>query len=283
MDIASAAESGGKKERRFRAGDVFDYRNAVIFQDDFRSDRFGKWKFSEDDRYNLPEANPARMKIVAAPGLGKGSRAVRFAVRRAPNSFRSEISLPHEKGFRERWYGERIFVPDDWVFDSSRGSDIVMQWHAIPGNWRATYPNLAICINNADWFIRQSHGSAQTKPARTSTRLKDAVRRGEWVSWVVHAKWSPGDDGILRVWKDGELVVDLKGANVYSSIGVEYTPYHKTGIYRPEWNLNKDAKRRAFEKERPAATNKVIFATDIKVGNEDVGYEDVAPVPRTRE
>ncbi|MHC5055908.1 MAG: hypothetical protein ACYTKD_14460, partial [Planctomycetota bacterium] len=123
MGTGSAAESEGRKERRFRARDVFDYRNAVIFQDDFRSGRFGKWRFSEDDRYNLPEVDPARMRIVAAPGLGRGSRAVRFAVQRAPNSFRSEISLPHEKGFRERWYGESIFVPDDWVFDSSRGSD----------------------------------------------------------------------------------------------------------------------------------------------------------------
>ncbi|MHC5056498.1 MAG: heparin lyase I family protein, partial [Planctomycetota bacterium] len=154
--------------------------------------------------------------------------------------------------------------------------------HAIPGNWRATYPNLTICINNANWFIRQSYGCAQTKPTRTSTRLEDPVRPGEWVSWVVHAKWSPGDDGILQVWKDGRLVMDIKGANVYSTIGVEYTPYLKTGIYRPEWHLNKDAKRRAFEQERPAATNKAILATDVKVGGENASYEDVAPAPRAR-
>ena len=280
MGTGLAAEPAGRKGRRFRANDVFDYQNAVIFQDNFQSGQFGKWKFSEDDRYNLPKETPGRMKIVDAPSLDKGSKAVRFAVRRAPNSFRSEISLPHEKGFKERWYGERILVPDDWVFDSNRGNDIVMQWHAIPGNWRATYPNLAISIGNTNWFIRQSYGAAQTKPTRTNTRLKDEVKRGEWVSWVVHAKWSPGADGILQIWKDGKLVMDLKGTNVYSTIGVEYTPYFKTGIYHPEWNLNKDAKRKSFERESPAATNKVILATDIKVGNEDASYEDVVPVPK---
>ena len=214
---------------------------------------------------------------VVGPGLGDGRKAVRFAVQRAPNSFRSEISLPHEDGFQERWYGERILVPQDWVFDPAKANDIVMQWHAIPGNWRATYPNLAISIGNTNWFIRQSFGSAQTKPTRTNQKLPDPVRRGAWVSWVIHAKWSPGDDGLLQIWQDGKLVMDRKGPNVYSTIGVEYTPYLKTGIYHPEWHLDKDGAREAFDKENPVATNKVIYATDIKVGNEHARFEDIAP------
>ena len=261
------------------AAEVFDYQPPVIFQDDFESGQFGKWRFSENNDYEILHENPERIKIVDAPGLGSGRRAVRFAVRRAPNSFRSEIALPHEPGFQERWYGERVFVPPDWIFDPNRGVDILMQWHAIPGNWRATFPNLEISIGNTNWFIRQSYGTAQTNPTRTQKILDDPVRPGSWVSWVIHAKWSAGDDGFLQIWKDGKRVVDLKGTNVYSTIGVEYTPYLKTGIYHPEWNLKTPEKQKAFDNENPIATNKVIYATDIKIGSERARFEDVAPKP----
>ena len=265
------------KVRHFSAKEVFDYRQPVIFRDDFQSGQFGKWRFSENDNYEIAREDPGRIRIVDAPGLSGGRKAVRFAVRRAPDSFRSEISLPHEPGFQERWYGARILVPKDWVFDPSRAVDIVLQWHAIPGNWRATFPNLEISIGNTNWFIRQSYGSAQTKPTRTERILADPVRPGSWAAWVIHAKWAPGADGLLQIWKDGKQVLDLTGTNVYSTIGVEYTPYLKTGIYHPEWHLNKDGRRLAFDNVKPVATNKVIYVTDVKIGNDRAGYTDVAP------
>jgi hypothetical protein len=269
--------------RHFSNIEVFNYEKPVIFHDDFRSLNFdaGKWRFSENGNYEIEHENPERIKIVDAPELPAGSKAVRFAVARAPNSFRSEISLPHEPGFHERWYGERIYVPESWVFDPDRAVDIVMQWHAIPGNWRATYPNLEISIGHTNWFVRQSFGNAQERPTRTNLRLGAPVRRGAWVSWVVHAKWSPRDDGLLQIWRDGQLVIDRAGANVYATIGVDYTPYLKTGIYHPEWNLSRTDRQEAFARERPVATNKVIFATDVTIGSERARYEDVAPKPIT--
>jgi beta-glucosidase len=270
---ATAAEPA----RPFRAREVFDPGQAVIFQNDFRSGQFGQWNFSEDDRYGLQKETPGRIDIVEAPGLGSGRNAARFTVPRAPNSFRAEISLPHENGFQERWYGERVLVPEGWVFDPNRGEDIVMQWHAIPGNWRATYPNLAISIRDTNWCIRQSFGCAQTNPVRTTLKLDDPVQRGAWSAWVVHAKWSSGNDGLLQVWKDGKLVFDRAGTNVYSTIGVEYTPYLKTGIYRPAWHMDKEGKLAAFDKENPIVAAKVVYATDIKIGDERARYEDVAP------
>jgi hypothetical protein len=272
-----SAAAAGLKLRHFSAKEVFDYRQPLIFQDDFRSGQFGKWRFSENDNYEILHEDPGRIQIVDAPGLARGGKAVRFAVRRAPNSFRSEISLPYEPGFHERWYGERLFIPGDWVFDPGRAVDIVMQWHAIPGNWKATFPNLEISIGNTNWFIRQSYGSAQTKPTRVNERLAEPVQRGVWVAWVIHAKWSPGADGLLQIWRDGKLVMERKGPNVYSTIGEAYTPYLKTGIYRPEWHLDKDGKREAFDKEARVVTNKVIYATDIKIGDERARYESVCP------
>ncbi len=264
-------------EVHLTAKDVFNYQQPILFEEDFQSNRFTKWSLSEDDHYNISKPASDRLEIVKAPEWSDGKQAVRFSVPRGPNSFRAEISLPSEKGFNERWYGERIFIPHDWVFDPNPGVDIVMQWHAIPGNWRATFPNLEISIGDTNWFIRQSYGAAQTGPTRTNLKLDDTVRRGTWVSWVIHAKWSPDTNGLIQIWKDGKLVMDKSGPNVYSTIGVQYTPYFKTGIYRPEWHLDQDRKREAFARETPAATDKVIYATDIKVGSNRATFEDVVP------
>jgi len=277
MVCVPAGKMKAEEKVRQTAEAVFNFQQPILFEDDFQSGRFRKWIFSEDDRYNLVEPTEERIQIVDAPDLGAGKRAVRFDVPRGSNSFRAEISLPSEKGFNERWYGERIYVPRDWVFDPNRGNDLVMQWHAIPGNWRATFPNLEISIGNTNWFIRQHYGAAQTGPTRINLKLGDVVQRGAWVSWVIHAKWSSGTNGLIQIWKDGKLVVDKPGTNVYSTIGVEYTPYLKTGIYHPEWHFDREGKSEAFAREIPVATNKVIFATGIKVGDGRAKYEDVAP------
>lgn len=275
---AALCARAAKDEGHFTAKDVFKPQGPLIFKDDFSSGRFNLWNFSEDDRYRLAGPTPERLSIVDAPGL-PGKKAVRFVVPRGVNSFRAEVSLPHEKGFQERWYGERLLVPAEWVFDPTKGNDLVMQWHAIPGNGKATYPNLEISIGNTNWFIRQNFGEANTKPTRLNLQLATPVRAGVWVAWVIHAKWSPRPDGLLQIWQDGQKVLDRTGPNVYGDIGLEYTPYLKTGIYHPEWHIDKDRKREAFAKETPVATKKIIYATEIKVGDQRARFEDVAPKP----
>lgn len=263
-------------ERRFSARQVFDYKQPILFESDFGGQGFNKWKLSEDDRYGLAKANPDRLKIVGAPGMVGGIQAVRFFVPREPNSFRTEISLPSEKGFNERWYGILSCVPQNWKVDPNEASDILIQWHAIPGNWRSTYPNLSICINNSNWQVRQNFGSPQKNPERKIHNLDTPLELGEWVAWIIHANWSPGKDGLLRIWKDGEQVLDQRGANVYGTIGKEYSPYLKTGIYHPEWNLNSDARKKRYEAEIPGISQKETYVAKVVVGSEDATYEILA-------
>lgn len=263
--------------KRLKAQDVFDLKKTVMFSDDFQDATLARWLFSEDDRYSLPAPSPERVLVVEAPGLPQGRKAVRFTVERAPNSFRSEISLPSEKGFQERWYAARIQVPEDWVWDPQKAQDIVMQWHGVPGNWKPTHPNLAISISHDKWFIKRSWGSPQEGPARQSHEVKEPVLRGTWTSWVIHARWSPGEDGLLQIWKDGRLVLEEKGPNVYGTIGVEYTPYLKTGIYRPEWHVDTERKRKAFESQPPVPARKVIYVTEVKIGGPETLAADFLP------
>jgi hypothetical protein len=144
--LADAAPATDEiKPRRLRAHDVFHEGDAVLFQDDFQSGRLDRWNFSENDQYNLPQPTPGRIDVVDAPGLAHGRKAVRMEVRRAPDSFRSEISLPYEKGFQERWYAQKLLIPEDWVFDPAKGDDIVMQWHGIPGRHAPPSSSTPLC------------------------------------------------------------------------------------------------------------------------------------------
>lgn len=268
--------SGQRLEAAPKAKDVFRLDQKILFQDDFQTGKIAKWGISEDDRYGLPTHTPGRIQVVDAPGL-TDRKAVRFFVSRAPDSFRAELSLPHESGFQERWYSGRILIPKEWVIERhAKGNDIVMQWHGIPGNGKATYPNLEISVGADAWHVRRSFGTAREASTRTSEKIAP-LEPGAWVSWVIHAKWSPREDGLVKIWKDGKVVYEKTGPNVYGDIGVEYTPYLKTGIYHPEWHLDTDRKRTTFEADKPDATSKTIYGTDYKIGDGRATYEEMAP------
>ena len=261
-----------EKTRHFRARQVFQYGQPILFEADFAADGFDRLNLSIDGRYRLPAPEPDRLAITAAPGEKEKAAAVAFTVPRAANSYRSEISLPSEKGFQERWYRIRLLVPDDWQVDHGKGADIVVQWHAVPGNWRATYPNLAIAVEGEHWWIKQSFGNAQQGPSRPKLKLDAPIVPGQWTTWVIHARWSPKEDGRLRVWQNEVQVADLKGPNVYGSIGLEYTPYLKTGIYHPEWNLSDERKTKAFSAEENPVTRKRIYVSELLVGDASADF-----------
>jgi hypothetical protein len=278
-DRETKREGAERKKRTFTAAQVFDQGKVILFQDDFTAPDFGPWKFSQNADYDLTRPDPDRIRLVDAPGLPAGRKAVKFVVTRGPNSFRSELALPHEAGCHERWYAARVLIPSDWVIDDQKGDDIVLQWHGIPGNWRATFPNLALSINGSQWWIKQNYGAAQTGPTRTAAALKEPLQPGAWVAWVIHAKWSTKADGLLEIWRDGKLVHSHQGPNLYTTIGTEYTPYLKTGIYHPTWNLKTPERQQAFAQQSAPGAAKVVYVTDVKVGGERARYDDVVPRP----
>ena len=177
-NVGTETFAADKQERHFSAGQVFNYQEPILFESDFRTRGLDKWNLSEDGRYRLPQNNPTRLQITHAPAMTGGAKAVRFTVPRAPNSYRSEIALPSERGFNERWYGILLYVPKDWEFDPNEGADILIQWHAVPGNWRPTNPNLIIAVQHSNWIVRQHFGSPQESPGRRSLKLGAPLRQG---------------------------------------------------------------------------------------------------------
>ena len=52
-----------KQERHFSAGQVFDYKQPILFESDFDGQGLDKWNLSEDGRYRLAKTDPNRLRI----------------------------------------------------------------------------------------------------------------------------------------------------------------------------------------------------------------------------
>jgi hypothetical protein len=167
------------------AKDVFNDQGPVIFHDDFRSG-LGKWKITLDageDRSSLDkQTEKKRVQIVEAPDSEAGRKAVRCVVPYKLGTFRSEITLPPEEGFHERWYGARIYVPKDWVSGSDSGGDTVMQWHGRISKVKldSANPPLSIAILHDRWVVHQSTGPMDNIKRVINTLDKTLEKADGW-------------------------------------------------------------------------------------------------------
>ncbi len=204
-----------------------------------------------------------------------GSDAVRFEVRRTDPtvalSKRSELALDSVAAGSEQWYGFRVMLPEGW--DRDPGSyEVIGQWHEVPDwnlgeGWRS--PPLGIYVRDGQWRVNSKWDSKPKTEGNTpegkATLWTGAYETGEWANWVFHVKWSHKSDGILQVWKDGELIVDRKGPNTYND---KVGPYFKIGVYKPDW------------KENPQASNtdkRVLYFDQVRIGENNAGYNAVTP------
>ncbi len=277
-DFSRGDDRTSTAAKPLKAKALFAPEKTIIFADDFRSG-LGKWKITIDEGEDLSSLDTPtekeRLQIVEAPDSEAGRKAVRCVVPYKLGTFRTEIGLPPEEGFHERWYGARIYVPKDWVSGSDSGGDTVMQWHGRISKEKLekASPPLAISILHDRWVVHQSSGTMDNIKRDTQT-LDATAEKGRWVAWVIHVRWSSGNDGLVEIWKDGKQVFTAKGPNTFLTKPV--TPYFKTGLYHPKWKTKNEEK---FKKETTTLTKRVIYTADVKIGSEKATYKDVAPKP----
>jgi len=184
-----------------------------------------------------------------------GRPARRFAIRGSDplikGSHRSEIRLRPNGVGQSVWYRAAVHVPADW-----QTSDIhvtAMQWHGTRDVFlleRGRTPPLQLGIRNDRWEILKSWDQRWLTPEdseENTTEVKDGhavfgrktlveapLAPGEWREWTFYVHWSTGDDGVLRAWYDGELILDDRGPNAHRDL---LGPYMKAGVYVPDWTL----------------------------------------------
>jgi len=202
-----------------------------------------------------------------------GNRSLRVTLDRLaeddPKAYRTDfwirgISNAYQMD-EEYWFGFSTFLPEDFEMDPL--GELFVQW--INPDIRAS-PSLAIYIYQDTYQIRKRWGE---RNVNTKTFWQGQVWEdlGQWTDWVVRVLWSDGPDGIVEVWKNGQLIASEVGPN--TDRAGDRAPYFKFGIYKWPW-------RRSMEEAPSPVTQRVMYFDEIRIGNAEAGFDGVAPPMR---
>jgi hypothetical protein len=137
-----------------------------------------------------------------------------------PKKVRAEAFEKAVKVGSEWWYGWSSMIDPSWR-DQNNTWYIIQQFHQ---HGQGT-PPLMQSYSGGVWSIR----CLASICGDDFILWQKAIPKGQWVDWIYQIKWSPGDDGFVRVWMNGELVLDHRGPNAHDAVA---GPYFKFGIYR---------------------------------------------------
>ncbi|MGK7912707.1 MAG: DUF4347 domain-containing protein [Synechococcus sp.] len=217
------------------------------------------------DKLTVQSHTKHGVNVVNNPdGSGK---VLRFDLRRtdplARNKHRAEVrpkpNTPIEFG-KNYTYSVRLYIPKDWKSDGSM--EVVSQWHGVPDkhlgeNFRNAPASFRISGNS--FSLRQ----AWDADAVTNTKDKSSygsrktnlgpLTRGQWIDWTFEVRWSHKSDGVFRVFRDGELMLDRTGPNTFND---KEPPYAKFGIYKPDWTARA---------HKSSTSRRVLYADDYTI------------------
>ncbi|MET0394888.1 MAG: heparin lyase I family protein [Chitinophagaceae bacterium] len=188
-----------------------------------------------------------------------GASALRLEVRDddelVSGSIRSELTVPAVSDAGEMWYGFSFYLTD-WIADGSPHS--ILQWQP---NSNSGGPPISLQTHDGAFMI--VHGEDNVGYHYETNGLLGSPVSDEWTDFVFHIKWSSATDGYIQVWKNGVLVYDTSGIRTQWGDG----QYLKLGINHWGWAIE------MFD----VATERILYVDDVRIGNADATYDDVAP------
>lgn len=202
----------------------------LVFAGDFETGDFSQWTQCQSRRYS----GSCKSKRVAFYGMSvvaddhrQGAYAARFELRDGDKPHwgggeRSELArydVGRVHAGDERWY--EFSLKFDQAFPADNGTFLtVVQWHS-DGNGGSP---MALLVQGGQLFLG---GKA---PGAPSILIGD-IARGEWVDYVVHARFSrSAQTGFAEVYRNGAVAVPMHArANM-----VDHSDYLKMGIYRDD-------------------------------------------------
>ncbi len=245
----------------------------------------------------------------------EGSRSLQIYLdrhdrRASPSPYRRELKLVNKnagifrnlKYGKEYWVGFAIYLADDYRMPGT--SDILFQLHDVPDQHLGeSYknPNLTLRIHGKSRKESRQHlihqwvvtvkgddreftptGNKRYYPTNLSIPVAPAAPDvGRWVTWVFNFRVSWRPDGFIRVWKDGEKVLERR--NIRTAFNDRVGPYLNIGSYKPDWKRPGDSKNPYLDNpgQNPFAADEYpsrlsyLDAFRIAVGPDR--YDDVAP------
>ena len=242
-------------------------RKHLLFDSNF-DDNLSLTKFPSREIFN----NNAQ--VLSDSVKKNGHKSVRVEVKLnnsvGDKGIRSEFAFLPETN-PERWYGLSIYTPANYLPDPD--PEMVTQWHNMPDlNLGETWitPSLSMWVQNGRWSLCVLWDTAKvTKQGHWIGKLTPdlgPVKLNVWTDWVFHIKFSYKSDGLVEVYRNGVKIFTRNGPNDFNDAQL---PYWKVGIYK--W-VYKD-----HNPDLHKFTQRVLFYSQIRKGDEKATYKDVAP------
>ncbi len=277
---------------------------AMSFEDSFEQDTSGSRAGNANTNvFSWTDTASVRVSNERAY-TGNNSLAFTFEGNPDPTSDAwSEQRFKLDRKYTELWFRYRMWVPENYAHRNAEGpgnnKGILNLWGENYSGYTPAlsfhfqrkgsngesylYPAWRVNGSTTFNFFEPDHltSSGSISEAATGIALED---RGTWIDWVMNVKTSTipvgfngredGEgNGALRVWKNGELILNISNAHNYyggtsSDAGGEGDGWNYG--YLLGWANS------GFDEET------IIYIDDFQVGtsNEDVAFDIIRPVLR---
>jgi hypothetical protein len=164
---------------------------------------------------------------------------------------------------KEYWLGFSVYLPKDWQTDN-KSKEVVFQLHGNSGGGQYGIPPLALTIDGTDWYWGISSDQDST-PDTHEEYGRTPLIKGEWVDFVIHAKFSYENDGygLYEFWRNGDTLFTREGPNCYWAT----VRGPQTGIYKWDWSQSG-----VYD-----VSDRTMYLDEVTVGDASSSYEEVAP------
>lgn len=155
-------------------------------------------------------------------------------VRLRPGETRAETKIAAIPNNTTRFAGFSVYFPED--FEPQEHWSVFAQW------WqgRDVSPNIAFELDDTDsskLAMRIISRAGTSKANQYKTHYTGDLPKGRWIDFLVEFRVDDtgGSNGLLRVWKDGEAIVDYSGRLGYTD--QQSVTGFRVGMYRSARNL----------------------------------------------
>ncbi|NME66802.1 CBM96 family carbohydrate-binding protein [Flammeovirga aprica] len=142
-------------------------------------------------------------------------------------AYRAELSNSNPNiGFspnEERYYSLSFFPPKTMWDEETKYSTIITQWKQYGGG----QPNMQVKLSNMGDYKLTVKSNRHWESEQSEGDLIGYAKPDEWNDLKYYVKHSQGNNGVFKIWLNGELVFTYNGPNLYKN----ENGYTKFGMY----------------------------------------------------
>ena len=168
------------------------------------------------------------------------------------------------------WWSFSNYLPADFQPDSVH--ETFAHWLPQVESCEASVPSpVMLNIYKGNWQLKINwNAKGICNPAPEDFGMKEfdlgPWEKSKWTDWLFHIYFSYGENGLVQVWKNGELVVDYHGPCFYKDADFAY---FKIGIMKWVWSSTWPA-----DAEQSVLNHRHYFLDNIRMGNRKAGPAD---------